>query len=252
MRVLGDTFAQQLGHQRSGAAAAAGSSLLDSLVACWKLEEANGTRVDATGRGNDLTPQGAVAQTVGKLGNAAAFNGSDQWLARASTNDLRINGSFTMAAWFRMVDAPSSAPMQMLFAKESGAGLEYRLYMACFGIGLAWEVGAAPPWEDEQPMPGALVALNVGYDNVWHFACAWYDAVNQEVGAQLDNGTPSTGSATVPLLQGTAPLQLGADTTLSYFLNGKLDSVAKWDRVLTAPERAALWNGGAGVEYPFS
>src|SRR5206468_1328963 len=50
----------------------------------------------------------------------------------------------------------------------------------------------------------------------------------------------------------SAPFTLGQTVPSLYYLDGRLDGVGFWKRVLTANERADLFNGGVGVEYPFT
>jgi hypothetical protein len=63
------------------------------------------------------------------------------------------------------------------------------------------------------------------------------------------NGTIQTSTA---LLSGkfnsTRELRIGSDGTDEY-VNGSIDEVAIWDRVLTASEISDLWNNGAGLTY---
>lgn len=77
-------------------------TLLDGLVSYWKLEEANGARVDSVvASGNDLTDNNTVTQAVGVLGNAAQFTAANsESLSHADNASLGTGDiDFTVASW---------------------------------------------------------------------------------------------------------------------------------------------------------
>lgn len=231
MRVLGEQFVQQIGQPRHAAAVAPGSTLLNNLVAFWKLDEASGVRVDATGRGNHLADNNGVARVAGKVGNAAGFNGVDQYLSRASNADLQIDGSFSLAGWFK------GNSVSHLVAKGTSPP-EYRFFIG--DDGLAWTI--------IDDLGAEYSAIAGAVDNNWHFFVAWHDADLNQVGLAFDGGAPITAACGVPRA-------LTGDFNLSYELDpylGTLDAIGIWKRVLTSDERAELWNSGAGKEYPFA
>lgn len=75
--------------------------LLYSPVAYWRLEESSGDRADATGNqwnlseGNSLVPN-----IIGKVANAASFNGTtNRFLTNSS---LSVGSTFSIACWVKL------------------------------------------------------------------------------------------------------------------------------------------------------
>ena len=110
-----------------------GAPLKDELKGYWKLEEASGTRVDATGRGNDLADNNTVGQTTGKVGSAAQFVAIDyEYLSHADHSDLSSGDiDFSVVAWVNL----SSKGPRTIVTKWNGYinQAEYSLYYSSSG-----------------------------------------------------------------------------------------------------------------------
>lgn len=228
--------------------AVSASSLLTSLVAYWKLEEASGTRVDATGRGNDLTDNNTVTQATGIVGNAAQFTAANsEYLSHADNADLSTgNVDFTVAAWVYLDSKPASV---MGFVTKGSGGsttnAEYSLQYLNTSDRFRLVVF------DGGSNAGAAVANNLGSPSTstWYFVVAWHDSVADTVNIQVNNGTVNSSAYTFGSWDSTEPLWIGRSS--SGYQNGRIDAVGFWKRVLTAGERTSLYNGGAGLQYPF-
>ena len=79
---------------------------------------------------------------------------------------------------------------------------------------------------------------------------AWLDAGANTLNIQVNNGTIDSAAQTITPGDGAAEFEMGADRSIN-FMNGRIDSCSIWKRVLTPAERTTLWNGGAGLDYPF-
>jgi hypothetical protein len=79
----------------------------------------------------------------------------------------------------------------------------------------------------------------------------WFDPADKKARVDLDGGAQTFTSATA-LTSGTLEATTGI-VQMGSWSNGSLDAdmdeVAVYARVLTAPERTDLWNGGAGLFY---
>lgn len=223
----------------------AASSLLNGLVAYWKLDETSGTRFDSAGT-NHLTDNGSVGSTIGKQGNAASFSGSN--LLRITSNPVvQLNsGSYSIACWFRPGSDVSA--FQNVLAK-AGSGfptLEYNLSILSGNIRfVVGDGGGSLAWLVQRP----IVA------NTWYFAAATFDGTTASL--SLNAGTPATQTlAAVPYV-GTADFRIGArdDGVSPAYFTGDVDEVGLWDRVLTdgtGGDVALLYNSGAGLTFPFT
>ena len=79
----------------------------------------------------------------------------------------------------------------------------------------------------------------------WYFIVAGYDAVSGKAFIQINNGTEQSTTSLGPTDRGNG-FTIGR--TFDHFLSGLVQSVGVWDRVLTASERTALYNGGSGFD----
>jgi hypothetical protein len=218
------------------------STLIADLEAYWTLNEASGTRLDSAGVHN-LSDTGGVGSSTGKLGNAAVFDGTMKYLSTPNDATLQTGDiDFTIAGWayFTTLDANPIA------AKRDSTDFEWQLYMTgAIGNELTFGINGA------SFIP--VVASNYGTPSTgtWLFVVGWHDSAANTVNIQVNGGTVNslTTGAVVPDAT-TAPLRVGNDGLTSY-MNGRVDALGFWRRVLTTAERTALYGSGAGLAYPF-
>lgn len=241
------------------------ASLRASLVAYWPLEEdassGDVSAVDWTGRGNDLTSNNTVPSLTGKVGSARSFTAANSERLSAATdrNDLRFmdGRDWTFCCWLYM---PSTWPAQGAICSRDGvsAGQRETLCDARVAGGarrIVWETGPGiSPSVDVSVGDNAVAGDRLAV-NAWHFYAATYTNSTRVLACRINAGTQSSESNTGTLpagtpVVGTRPFNLGARPagTPDLFLTGYLDEVAKWDRVLSAAELNALYNGGSGID----
>jgi len=97
------------------------STSCNAPVGRWDFEEGSGTSVyDTSGNNNTGSWNGSGTQRykVGKVGKAANFNGSDDYIRTSST--IISSGAFTFSAWFKQ---PSFGSTRTIIAQgTTGAG----------------------------------------------------------------------------------------------------------------------------------
>jgi hypothetical protein len=222
------------GNGESGNTTATCRGLLLGLVAYWKLDEASGDRSDSIG-GNHLTDNNTVSSALGKLGNAADFvAGNTEFLRKTTTLDaMNFSGSFTFDMWVYPTANAFSIPVERGSAGSNGWTLEFtgtQIYLATY-----------------DPTSTALDTIN---RDEWTYVLADFDDAGNQIGITKNNGTPVTTSRTEPVGQPTTQFTLGRAGGQGY--TGRLDEAGLWARVLSSAERAARYNSGAGLSYPFS
>ncbi len=223
------------------------SSLLTSLVAYWKLEEASGTRVDATSRGNDLTDVNTVGQAAGKVGNAASFVAANsERLTILDNADLSLNAtSFTIGFWVKFTTLYDAEFLLAKGAWNSVANQEY---------GISHDLGVITGmlrYDNTHAIYLNLTALGEPTVNTWYYLMMWYDLATSKAYLSVGNGTPESGDLVGGARNGAGTFFLGDEGRLGSLLNGALDEVGIWKRILTATERTALYNSGNGITHPF-
>lgn len=236
------------GHQY--ASSAPSSTLLDSLVSYWKLDEESGTRYDSVGT-NHLTDNNTVGFVAGVNGNAASFVAANGESFSRQTIPMDLSTGMTYAAWTRRNQATqpnmisNGAP-----AWFGGSG--------SFGISTQ---GIGPPYvyvvfANETNYTGANDTIT---DELWHLVVVWYDPDTKLASIQIDGRAPVVaGTALVgahPVINSAGLMKINSATTWAEAGDAtqqEQDEVAIWSRVLTADERAELYAAGAGKFYPFT
>ena len=215
--------------------------LTDNLVGFWELEEAAGTtRLDALGT-TSLTDHNTVGRGTGIVGNAAVFvSASSQYLTAPSSSTLQTGAiDFSLQVWVKFTSFPNT---QMLIAKDDGSG--------------------APEYEIIVSTAPAIVfrIFNGGFVDVtssltpssgtWYHIIGYHDSVNHVQGIIINNGTPDTVSSTGGPTTNNFNFSLGVDdTSTGRFVNGTLDQVGLWKRVLSGSDITSLYNSGSGLSY---
>jgi hypothetical protein len=204
-----------------------GSTLLQGLISYWPLDEQSGTRYDAVGS-NDLTDNNTV-------GYAAGVNGAAAVMAEASAESLStvisVSGDFSVSMWLN-----ETVPGGFVVGFHDGAVKAQAIGSDASGSFFALIGGA-----DESELAAGTAGWN-------HVVLAW-DSVAETATVYVNNST----SASVAL-SGALPTISSFSIPFSNGAGGvfQTDEVAIWSRVLTADERTALYNLGAGKFYPFA
>lgn len=231
-------------------------TLAGALVSYWKLDEASGQRNDSHGT-NHLTDNVAnVSGIAGKIANGADFSGAGgqsttQFLYRNSNSTLQTgNIDQTFTAWVKFDSVPPAGLHRTILSKDNANNLREIL--------LVWEQASnkfvfaigngASGVEGVQATSFGTPSLGV-----WYFVVAGYNATTDKAFIQINNGPVD--EVTIALTPGvsTNPFIIGAEGFSSFRIphDGLIDEVGFWKRVLTLEERTTLYNGGAGLTYPF-
>lgn len=223
-------------------------SLLSGLVAYWKLDEASGTRSDSVGA-NHLVDNNTVTQAAGKLGSAAHFAAASS--ERLSTSDSAALSTgdidFTLAGWVWLDTKTGS---RVLFGKDGpvSGGREFRVLYESSTDRFRFAVSP------DGTATTVVVASAAGSPaaNAWYFVVAWHDATANRIYIQVNDGPVESVAHTPGVIDGANPFEIGATTGNGVYMDGRLDAVGVWKRVLSVAERTDLYNTGLGCDYPFT
>ena len=85
-----------------------------------------------------------------------------------------------------------------------------------------------------------------------YFVLAWHNSVANTINIQVDNGTVYSSAHTTGVFDASCDFAMGAipNGTPIYKFGGRATGYV-WKRLLTDPEKAALWAGGTGNSHPF-
>jgi hypothetical protein len=215
-------------------------SLLDGLVSFWDLDELSGVRYDAFGP-NHLTDNNTVGYTAGKVNNAANFVAANlEYLeiTDAAQQGLKFGDSdFTIACWVKL--ATVSAYRFFITKSTDPSAYEYALD----------HTGSAYRFYCKNATTLTPVTGFGAATGAWAFVVGWHNSVANNVNLQVNNATPVSASHTGGCQATSAPVRLGAygSSSGANFMDGAIDEIAVWNRVLTADEKTELYNGGAGI-----
>lgn len=221
-------------------------ALIDNLVSYWKLDEASGNALDSHGS-NDLTEtSGTIAATSGKISGCRDFEAIDtEYFTRASNSDLQVGDiDFSFAMW---INPESISSFPTFLSKDTGASREYgflindsdsnrvRFAISADGSGLV-----------------TVTATNFGSlsTGTWYFVAGGHNATSNEIWVAINAGTPNTQAHSGGVFTGTSNFAIGARPDGSIHYDGLIDEVGFWKRDIRS-DLAALYNGGAGLAYPF-
>lgn len=211
--------------------------LRTNLLSYWNLEEASGIRKDMIGT-NDLTENVALPNATGISGNAAGFTAaSTQTLRNINPATLQLsNVDFTTVGWIYF----SAATVNGMWGKgNSGNGnllnQEWSLIEVTSRVNFNIGNGVSAT------TTVSSVPLVTGQ---WYFVAAWWDKAAQRAYVSVNNGTAdSIANLTGPAANGW---EYSTGRTVDHFLDGRIDSVGVWNRLLTPAELTWLYNNGNG------
>lgn len=197
----------------------------NGLVAHWKFDE---NERDSSGNDHHGTPSASLQYVEGKLGNAAVFNGSSQYVTtRDSERWLSFGGtqSFSIEAW---INPRSGGNGGTVVGKFNGSVIgEYILQVLPDGI---------VRFHREISPFGINSTQNIPFDEFTHVVVTYNGAdMNIYINGKLDStqarGAQATDTAT--------PVLIGArwrNGSPEDFFDGAIDNVKLYNRALTPEE----------------
>lgn len=213
-------------------------ALTDNLLAFYKLNDLT----DSSGNNRTLTNNGNVSFASGKIGNAAVFDGNSQ-LTIPSTFWGGLEG-VTVSTWVKIdpnIDPSKSGMLFSIWNNGNGGGPLLVDYSA--GNDKLYFVF---PTTDGGWIDFTGVEL---HDGTWKHVVFVYNGStarffvdNQQVFSREQTGLTIADQNGVPFVIG------GLDDDLSRSFLGEIDAVGIWNRALTEPEIATLYNSGTGLE----
>lgn len=225
------------------------------LVSYWTLNETGvNTRLDSKGP-NNLTPgiggHGTVTDGAGIISNALkiAVSGSGQYIERADVGVLPLDATrgFTVCGWFFIpgtaFGSVSSQPFNLFCGGDvtTGSNSKNRVQITRGFNSLNFL------FSDQVIPVSAQVTLTPAFA-AWNFYAAWYDPVAGRIYFERNADGTIVDAAFIGSIYAVASswMFIGGGTGNGYLV----DETGFWNGVLTAADRAYLYNAGAGRTYP--
>lgn len=221
------------------------SPLRVGLAGYWRLEESSGTRYDRSKNGKALTSNNSVGQGSGVssyTGNCATFVAASSQYLSGSTTDFQMGTLWTLAFWFKQTTTNTT---QIYVSRDNGSTIrEWVAYWNSasptapgFAIGDGASTVDANQW-----------ATNVS-NSAWHFMVCGRS--NSTTFISIDNAPILSKSFSLTPGTTAQPFYVGRYGS-GLYLNGSMDEIGIWNRVLTSGERTQLYNSGSGTHFPWA
>lgn len=223
-----------------------GNSLLEGLVAYWKLDETSGlTAADATDNGHEGTLSGSTLPSwePGKINYGLMIHGAvtglqESFLSVPDSDDFDFGtGDFAFSFWMQpnnntlyycLIDTgyDDAGSFSLIYALSEA---EFRIYSS---------------GSDVYTKSYTIVAAE------------WYHLVARRVNGVFDiciNGVSLGGESFTGVVSVTRILAFGSWRASGQTIDGVMDEIGVWKgRSLSDAEVLQLYNDGAGLQYPFN
>lgn len=221
-------------------------ALTDNIFAYYKMDEASGaTRNDSTANALNLTNNGTVGAGTGIINNGANSWSSANYLSRANNTNWDFTGAFSINFW---IWASTFQTANACILNKNGSG-----------IGDGWSVY-------HQANGGAVLLQQDGVNNyisntaystsTWYmstFTCSGaLGTINIYQNATTDFTPTTIVSPTANTNEFWIGKNRGAGASQPLSTSTVIDEVGFWTRELSGAEITTLYNGGAGLQYPFT
>ena len=219
-----------------------GEEMIGNVAGFWPFNETSGTRSDKSLNANTLADNATVLYGSGVRGNAADFERDNLETLSISDNASISMGDidFTFAAWVKFETA--SIGRTIIAKTDYGSDNDYQLQVGADNKIYLYVTITGGSWA------GSVSTTNTYSDTgTWHFVVAWHDAVNNQLGIQVDNGTADTVSYSSEYAMEPGQFIIGSDRNdagLGSHMDGLIDEVLITKTMLTSAQRTALYISG--------
>lgn len=195
----------------------------DGLVGYWPF---NGNAKEDNGKGLDGVVNGAVLTTdrFEKANSAYWFNGVDQNIILTNTENLHLQGGFTLAAWVQLNDCNNGHAVVSKHENYYANG--YNLVASYNKAHVITDVANYD-----------LSTEETYNDGNWHFFVGTFDQSNLSI--YVDGVLKKTMPAQY-LTTNNQNIRIGSDTHISFY-KGKIDDVRIYNRAVSQADVKAMY-----------
>jgi hypothetical protein len=224
----------------------------------WQLEETDSPYHDFMGSADATVSGGTPSQASGQVGFAQQFvrsesDGMD--VTNTTSFEWDFNSSFSVAFWLKKesdCESDDNSSNNMIIARYDGNPGNGDLNIFWVGVNCLGSEGTQGGirfvMREDGSTGHSLVSGNSIIDGEWHYVVAVRDGVLNEsriyIDGELDGSIPYTFSGG---FSDDSPVNIGHINFGDYFyLDGCLDELAVYDRILGLNEITAQYYGGLG------
>ncbi len=217
-----------------------GRPLWSGLAAFYKLDNLN----DSSGNGNTLTNIGGVDFVVGKIGDAAEFDGAN-YLESESVNLSELT-ELTICFWVRHEDSENNVLNEAAGDWDAGVG---PIVIAFGGLGQYKlygysTLGVAINTEEEFTVLDATPR-----NSDWRFIAIRYTGTSLQLKTNNEGWITTAVTGALGLAETNGYFRMGdGGDNVPIAEGGNLDAFGIWKRSLSDAEISLLYNNGNGRE----
>lgn len=221
--------------------------LANGLIGYWTFDGnkiAGVTAYDSGSGGNNGTMTNGPTPTIGKVGQALRFDGTDDYVSigNSSTHSFDRANSFSISAWFYKNSI--TGPLGIFTKQNTTAGQFTGYGIAILNNNLTPSFGLQSNTSNLANITAPAVSAGA-----WHHIVGTYDGSSSASGLKmyvdgvLQSSTITSDTLTSSIVNTVAP-QISGRNGANQLSAGSIDDVRLYNRVLTSDEAKALYNMG--------
>lgn len=217
-------------------------AITDNMISYWKMDESSGNAADSVGSNTAVNTN--VTYGTGKINNGAIFTSNNKRFTCGT--GIAPSTALSISFWFN----PQSNNLTNLgpvFVFKGNDGVDFGSFLMDGDSNNRVRFGCIAAHATPTIVYGYSPTITV--NNNWYHCVGVYNGSNITVYMNGVAGTPQSYSNGIDTY--TINTYLG-NTNSTRTFNGYLDEVGMWSRALTSTEVTTLYNGGNGLQYPFT
>lgn len=217
---------------------ASGNPLWDGLLAYYT---ADNTGNDATDNGNNLTLVNGTTYDTGIINNGFSFDGVND--SAQYSGDIGVTGDVSFSFWFEYTGTSAQGLIQS-FNTRSLANGSFNIHYTNNKVYVQTKSTTGSFYTQQS-------ITNLTASTLYHIVVT-YDSTTEIADIYINDSLDANSNYT-HLDSTTSDFANGFDVGMrrtNLFLNGKMDEIGIWNRVLSSSEVTELYNSGAGKQYP--
>lgn len=233
---------------KSQIAQASENGLLSNLLAYWPLSEATGDALDLSGNGRTLSHVNDPGANTGKVYlTAREFAPANTEYFTRSDAALYGGASMTVAIWFNAYALETTPNYHMLIDNLAyGGGWAIGAWGGVTAMSVFFQVGKGGGLY----YTASHCSLLGDHQNEWHLYIAWLDYNAKTSYSELNTVAGEVRTDVAFATSGSSYVRFGTKRAVDgQWWSGMIGPIAMWSAVLTADQRIALWNEGAGLAF---
>lgn len=220
-------------------------ALSNGLAAYYKTDEAAGATnaIDSSGNANTGTYTNGATTTVGKFGNGASLDATDDYITVADSNSLDIANQLTVSAWIK-ADAADLGNYATIVSKRHSEGDPYNDWIIDTGpTGIIREFCITAD-AGGGPTSGQWCLSGGSLTTAWTHIVGTYDGTTQKI--YIDGVLTASQDVSITLATSDQPLRIGSSNGTEEYFDGVIDETRVYNRALSQAEITHLYNWAPG------